>query len=106
MYNTTSTLRTIELILGLNPMTQFDAGARPMSAAFQALPDAAAYAAQKPRIPLEERNPAGSATADRSSRLDFSDADRIDDNELNDILWLAVRGTPAAPAPTRSYFAR
>jgi len=106
MYNTTSVLRTMELILGLNPMTQFDAGARPMHAAFHATPDLAPYTAEKPRIALDERNPAASPTASRSSRLDFSEEDRIDDNELNDILWLAVRGNPAPPAPTRSYFAR
>jgi len=106
MYNTTSVLRTIELILGLNPMTQFDAGARPMHAAFQATPDPAPYTAEKPRVALDERNSAASPAADRSARLDFSEEDRIDDNELNDILWLAVRGTPAPPVPTRSYFAR
>ena len=106
MYNTTSMLRTMELILGLNPMTQFDAGARPMHAAFQALPDPAPYTAEKPRIALDERNPAASPTAARSSRLDFSEEDLAGDNELNDILWLAVRGNPAPPAPTRSYFAR
>jgi phospholipase C len=106
MYNTTSVLRTIELILGLNPMTQFDAGARPMHAAFQAMPDAAPYSSEKPRIALDQRNPAASPAAARSMRLDFSEEDRIDDNELNDILWLAVRGSPAPPTPTRSYFAR
>jgi hypothetical protein len=106
MYNTTSVLRTIELIVGLNPMTQFDASARPMHAAFQATPDPAAYAAEKPRIALDERNPAASPTAARSLSLDFSEEDRIDDNELNDILWLAVRGNSAPPTPTRSYFAR
>ena len=106
MYNTTSMLRTMELILGLNPMTQFDAGARPMHASFQAAPDLAPYTAEKPRIALDERNPAASPTAARSSRLDFSEEDLADDNELNDILWLAVRGSPAPPAPTRSYFAR
>jgi hypothetical protein len=105
MYNTASVLRTIELILGLNPMTHFDAGARPMHAAFQAMPDLAPYTAEKPRVPLDQRNPAASPTAARSLRLDFSEEDRIDDNELNDILWLAVRGSPA-PAPTRSYFTR
>ena len=106
MYNTTSVLRTIELILGLNPMTQFDAGARPMHAAFQATPDATPYTAEKPRVALDERNPAASPTAARSSRLDFSEEDRADEDELNDILWLAVRGNSAPPAPTRSYFAR
>ena len=56
MYNTTSMLRTIELILGLRPMTHFDAGARPMFAAFQANPDARPYTAEKPKIPLDRRN--------------------------------------------------
>lgn len=47
MYNTSSMLRTIELILGLRPMTHFDAGARPMDSVFQPLPDLAPYAAEK-----------------------------------------------------------
>ena len=106
MYNTTSMLRTMELILGLNPMTHFDAGARPMHAAFQAMPDTTPYAAEKPRIALGQRNPAVSATASRSLKLDFTEEDRADDDELNDILWLAVRGSAALPVPARSYFAR
>ena len=103
MYNTTSVLRTIELILGLRPMTHFDAAARPMSAAFQSTPDLRPYVAEKPRISLEERNPAVSPTAARSLRLDFSEADRIEDLELNDILWRALRGGDP-PAPARSVF--
>jgi YVTN family beta-propeller protein len=106
MYNTTSMLRTIELVLGLNPMTQFDAASRPMHAAFQTMPDTAPFSAEKPRIALDARNPAVSATAARSLKLDFSQEDQADDNELNDVLWLAVRGSPVPPAPTRSYFAR
>lgn len=103
MYNTTSMLRTMELILGLRPMTHFDAGARPMFAAFQATPDTAPYTAEKPRIALDDRNPAVSPTAARSARLDFREEDRIDDDELNDILWLAIRsGQP--PPPVRSFF--
>ncbi len=105
MYNTTSMLRTMELILGLEPMTHYDAGSRPMSAAFQPVPDNRPYSAEKPRISLEERNPALSATAARSARLDFSDADRIDDDELNEILWRALRRTEPPP-PVRSYFSR
>ncbi len=107
MYNTTSMLRTMELILGLRPMTTFDAGARPMSNALQAKPDPRPYTAEKPRIPLDRRNPARSAAAARSSKLDFSEADRIDDDELNDILWRAIRGDQdAPPPPVRSLFAR
>ncbi|HEU0141285.1 MAG TPA: bifunctional YncE family protein/alkaline phosphatase family protein [Bryobacteraceae bacterium] len=105
MYNTTSVLRTMELILGLRPMTHFDAGARVMTACFQAKPNLKPYTAEKPRMPLDDRNPASSPTAARSARLDLSEADRIDDDELNDILWRAIRGTEP-PAPVRSFFAR
>jgi YVTN family beta-propeller protein len=103
MYNTTSMLRTIELIVGLRPMTHFDAAARPMSAAFAAKPDSKPYEAEKPRIPLDQVNPAQSATAARSARLDFSEADRIDDDEMNEILWRALR-KDEPPAPVRSFF--
>lgn len=63
MYNTTSMLRTMELILGLRPMTHFDAGARPMAASFQTNPDLTPYTAEKPRHPLDERNPPAAAMA-------------------------------------------
>ena len=105
MYNTTSMLRTMELLLGLNPMTHFDAGARPMFACFTSRPDTRPYKAEPPRVSLDEVNPAKSATSARSLKLDFSEADLIDDDEMNDILWIAVRGTEP-PAPVRSYFAR
>jgi hypothetical protein len=105
LYNTTSMLRTMEIILGLRPMTSFDAGARVMTSCFQAAPDNAPYTAEKPRIALDERNAPAAAAAPRSAKLDFSEADRIDDNELNEILWLAIKGTQPPP-PVRSYFAR
>lgn len=54
-YNTTSILRTMELILGLNPMTMHDAGARPMLGVFQNAPDLKPYSAEKPNVSLEER---------------------------------------------------
>ncbi|HTW66235.1 MAG TPA: bifunctional YncE family protein/alkaline phosphatase family protein [Bryobacteraceae bacterium] len=105
MYNTTSVLRTMELILHLRPMTHFDAAARPMFEAFTQQPSSATYEADQPRISLDERNPANSSTAARSAKLDFSQADLNNDDELNDILWRAIRGTDP-PAPTRSLFAK
>jgi len=105
MYNQSSVLRTMELILGMRPLTHFDAGARPLTAAFAATPNPLPYAAEKPRISLTDRNSANTATAARSARMDFDDADRIDDDELNDILWLAIKKTEP-PAPVRSYFSR
>jgi len=105
MYNTTSMLRTMELLLGLRPMTQFDAAARPMTASFQTTPDPAGYVAEKPRIPLDGKNPPNAPGAAASNRMDFEEADENDDNELNDILWRAIR-KDAPPPPVRSYFGK
>jgi DNA-binding beta-propeller fold protein YncE len=105
MYNTVSMLRTMELILGMRPMTMHDAGARPMWAAFNRQADLRTYQAEKPRISLDDRNPDLNPTAARSLKLDFEEADRIDDDELNDILWRAIRGGEP-PVPTRSFFGR
>jgi hypothetical protein len=104
-YSTTSMLRTMELILGLHPMTMHDAGARPMYAAFGEKADGRPYEKVEARLSLEERNPAASATAAQSQRFDWSEADRIDDHELNRILWLAVRGS-SPPPPVRSFHGR
>ena len=101
-YSTTSMLRTMELILGLFPMTLHDAGARPMHAAFRTEADTRAYEKAEARVPLDERNPETSPTAARSLRMDWDEADQIDDNELNEILWLAMRGGNPPP-PVRSF---
>ncbi|SRR5579885_640423 len=105
LYNTTSMLRTMEFLLGLRPMTHFDAGARPMASVFQTTPDAAPFVAEKPRVPLDQRNASGAPGAQASARMDFDEADRADDDELNAVLWRAIRqGAP--PPPVRSYFSR
>ncbi|MBZ5605496.1 MAG: beta-propeller fold lactonase family protein [Acidobacteriia bacterium] len=103
MYNQSSVMRTMELILGMRPMTHYDAGARPLYTAFSSAPNPAPFTAEKPRISLMDKNPARSATAARSAQMDFDEADEIDDDELNDILWIAIKGTEP-PAPVRSYF--
>ena len=106
MYNTTSMLRTMELILGLRPMTVFDASARPMWNAFANQPDTRPFAALPARRALDERNPRKqTADARRSAEFDLAEADRIDDDEMNAILWHAVKGTEP-PAPVRSFWGR
>jgi phospholipase C len=105
LYTQASMLRTMELILGLRPMTHFDGGATPMTAAFGQTPNAARWDAVSPRYSLTERNPARSQTAARSAKLNFEEADEADDDELNGILWRAIRGTDP-PVPVRSYFSR
>jgi YVTN family beta-propeller protein len=105
MYNTTSMLRTMEFLLGMKPMTHFDAAARPMTSVFQSQPNPAPYAAEKPRLSLDEKNPAATAAAGRAARMKFDEADENDDDELNDILWRAIR-KDAPPPPVRSIFGR
>ena len=98
MYNTASVVRTMELILGMRPMTVYDAGARPMFSVFADATTPGDYTLEKPRVPLDARNPANSPTAARSRAMDFKEADDIDDDELNDILWSAIKG-PGVPPP-------
>jgi hypothetical protein len=105
LYSTTSMLRTIELILGLQPMSQFDAAAAPMFASFTASPDVTPYSALPARFDLKERNPAEGADARESARMDFREADRADDIVLNEIIWRSVKGAHSPmPAPVRAAF--
>jgi hypothetical protein len=105
MYNQTSVLRTMELILGMRPLTHFDAGARPMFASFARQPDLRPYTAIPPKASLTDRNPGNGSGAVASARMDFSEADKIDDDELNDVLWRAIKHSDPPP-PTRSAFTR
>ena len=105
MYNQMSVLRTIELIAGLRPMTHFDAGARPMFSTFSRQPDNAPFNVIQPKIPLTDRNSGHEAGAAESARMDFRDADETDDNELNAVMWRAVKHSDPPP-PTHSAFGR
>jgi YVTN family beta-propeller protein len=102
MYSTVSYVRTMELILGLPPMTQYDQLATPMYNAFTTEPTLTAYNFIPARVDLMARNPMTGEGAQRSARLDWSDYDRADFDELNDILWKSFKGNQPMPAPVRS----
>lgn len=105
MYSTSSMLRTIELILGLQPMSQYDAAAMPMWNAFSDRPDPAPYIARPAQIDLNARNAALAWGGAESERMDFSAPDRADDIRLNEIVWRSVRGADSPmPAPIRAAF--
>jgi len=99
-YNTTSLLRTMEQILGLPPMNQFDASAVPMSDCFTDTPDPTPFAALPSNIPLDEMNPDKKTTMTRqqrrdeaaSAKMNFSVPDKAPEDALNRILWRAMRG--------------
>jgi YVTN family beta-propeller protein len=103
-YGTVSMLRTMELILGLPPLSQFDAAATPMFESFTDKPDLTPYKHVPARVNLAARNEPTAYGAERSKKMDFSEYDRIDDFELNEILWRAVKGVdaPLPPAVRRA----
>jgi DNA-binding beta-propeller fold protein YncE len=105
MYNQMSLLRTMEMIMGMRPLTHFDAGATPMFASFSKQADTRPFAALAPHVSTTERNTANAPGAGESARMDFSEPDRVDDDVLNAVLWRAQKiGSP--PPPTRSAFSR
>jgi YVTN family beta-propeller protein len=99
LYTTASMVRTMELILGLPPMTQYDAGATPMFNCFQATPQAVAYQPLTPQVDLYAKNTARSPGAKESARMDFHEYDLAPEDALNRVLWLAAKG-PDVPYPT------
>jgi YVTN family beta-propeller protein len=101
-YQTVSMIRTMELILGLPPLSQYDAAANPMFASFTDQADLTPYSYEPARIDLNVRNSPLAYGAERSARMDFSEYDKIDDFELNEILWKSIKGADApVPPPVR-----
>ena len=98
-YAQVSMVRTIELILGLPPMTQYDAGATPMYNSFQPQCDPVAYAAKPAQVDLAAINTKDAPGAKASAEMDFSEYDDAPEDALNRVLWLAVKG-PDEPYPT------
>jgi YVTN family beta-propeller protein len=99
--NTTDVLATMEEILGLGSMSQFDHYGRPMRSIFAAQPTLTPYDAMKPSIDLGEKNPEN-VESKKSAALDFSRADAVDDDTLNRILWRTIKGDVAYPGATRA----
>ena len=92
-------IRTMELILGLPPMTQYDAGATPMFNCFVKSPTLTPYTVLTPKVDLAAKNTKKSPGADESARMNFRDYDLAPEDALNRILWHAAKG-PDAPYPT------
>jgi hypothetical protein len=105
MYSTASMLRTMELILGLRPMSQFDAAARPMYNAFQKEPKLDTYQHVVPDVNLKAVNLANAYGAKLAETWNFSKEDAIDDLIFNEVIWRSVRGQDAPmPPPVRAAF--
>jgi YVTN family beta-propeller protein len=98
-YTQVGMLRTIELILGLPPMTQYDAAATPMFGCFQKQAQLIAYQPRQPQVDLKALNGAKAIGAKLSAAMDFDDYDRADEDQLNRILWAVAKGADAPYPP-------
>jgi DNA-binding beta-propeller fold protein YncE len=107
LYSTTSMLRTMELILGLKPMSQFDAAAAPMYESFQPKLNLEPYTHVPAEVRLTAVNERGAWGAEASAKLDFSHEDAADENTFNQVIWHSVRGADIPmPPPVHAAFVR
>ncbi len=103
MYTTSSMLRTMELILGLPPMTQYDAAATPMWRLFTNKPDFTPYNHLPVSVNLNDKNPVNTKLGKLSEKFDWTREDAVPDLVFNEILWQGIKGKPA-PSPVRAAF--
>jgi YVTN family beta-propeller protein len=99
--NTTDVLATIEDILGLGRMSQFDHYGRPLREIWESTPDLTPYVALIPSVPLDEKNPTRGAMADASRKLKLDKEDSSNDDLFNRILWKTIKGDQPYPGPRR-----
>jgi YVTN family beta-propeller protein len=98
LYSTSSMVRSIELLLGLPPMSQYDAAAMPMYASFGTTAQVAPFNMILPKIDVNAKNKDGDYGSEESSRMDFSDVDRAPMHPLNEIIWKSIKGA-SSPMP-------
>ena len=105
MYSTSGVLRTIELILGLPPMSQYDAAAKPLYDCFSSKPDPTPYQTRPAQVDLEQRNVADNESSKRSQFFNLAKEDKAPERDLNEVIWKYVKGESSVmPAPRHSAF--
>jgi YVTN family beta-propeller protein len=105
MYSTSSALRTMELILGIPPMSQYDAAATPMWRCFTSTPDTSPFTALMPNMNLKDKNTAKNEWQRRSELFNLAKEDAVPDLEFNKVLWHGLKGDHIPfPGPKRAAF--
>jgi len=104
--STVSMIRSIELMLGIDPMNRFDALTPPLAACFTDTPDLSGYTVVSNRIALDQMNPPLSQLkgkerywTQRSLSLDWSGPDHPDPRILDEVIWRTLHGIDA-PYPS------
>jgi len=107
MYSTTSVLRTMELILGIAPMSQYDAAATPMYRCFSNTPNLTGFNVKPLQTDINQKNVQVNAWQKKSETFDFTKEDKIPDREFTEVIWKGVKGVNATvPAPKRAAFVK
>jgi YVTN family beta-propeller protein len=105
MYSTSSILKTIELILGMQPMSQYDAAANTLWKCFDKQASHKGYTVKPNQWDLNEKNTAQTAMQRKSEKFNFKKEDSINDNEFTEVLWKGLKGEQAqVPTPKRAAF--
>jgi hypothetical protein len=106
LYTTTSLLRTIELILGLPPMSQYDAPSIPLWRCMNNTPDHPAFSVRPANVDLNLKNLAQNIWQKKSQKFDFTKEDMVNDAEFNEVIWKAVKGldSPCPPSVHAAFF--
>jgi len=99
--NTSDVVATIEDILGLGRMSQFDHYGRPLREIWETTPDLRPYTALTPAVPLTDVNPKKGAMAEASKKLTVKKEDTSDDDLFNRILWTTIKGDKPYPGTRR-----
>ena len=107
MYSTTSMLKTIELILGIQPMSQYDAAATDMWNSFTNTPNYTSFNSIIPTQDIDEKNTQQNVYQQMSEKFDFTKEDRVKESDLNEVLWKGLKGVGfEVPKPKRAAFVR
>jgi len=105
MYSTSGILRTMELILGLPPMSQYDAAAMPLFRSFTAKPDFTSYTTIPANVDIDERNTAWNKLAKESAKFNLVVEDAAPDIPFNEVIWKSIKGENSVmPTPRHSAF--
>jgi YVTN family beta-propeller protein len=99
LYSTSSMVRSIELLLGMPPMSQYDAAAMPMYASFGTGAKATPFDVIHPKIDVDAKNKKGDYGSEASRKMDFSDVDRAPMHALNEIIWKSIKGADSPMPP-------
>ena len=104
LYTTSSVVRSIELLLGLPPLSQYDAAATPMYAAFSDRADVTPFDLRAAEVDVDAKNSPKAYGAAASARMNFAEIDDAPMHKLNEIIWKSVRGAGSPmPPPVHRY---